>query len=201
VTSLPDPNAVPGGSKSQWVLGRVDVAVVSTNVQLIEAGLIYPYNNSLSIYKSPADRKMVGGMPTVRSMSANTWMNPQPQDNWNTTRGYSGAMALQVFKKQSDVKNPSMTWVFIDENPFTINDGMLVCDPNVPGAWIDIPATYHNSAGSLSFADGHSEIKKWTDQKILSLSAAPASGGSTPKDPSSGDLLWLQMRSTYSANQ
>ena len=28
-------------------------------------------------------------------------------------------------------------------------------------AWQDLPASYHNGACGFSFADGHSEIKKW----------------------------------------
>jgi prepilin-type processing-associated H-X9-DG protein len=27
--------------------------------------------------------------------------------------------------------------------------------------WWELPANYHNNAGSLSFADGHAEIRRW----------------------------------------
>lgn len=196
VNSIPDPTVQPGGSKSQWVLGRMDIATDATNVLMIEAGLIYPYLNTIGVYKCPADRKTVGGNATVRSISANCWMNPLAADNWDTTRNYTGTKLLQIFKKQTDIPNPSMTWTFLDENPFSINDGMFVCDPNVP-VWIDIPATYHNNAGSLSFADGHSEIKKWTDTKIISLNTTPSSNGTVPSY--APDLVWLQVRSTFLA--
>ena len=29
----------------------------------------------------------------------------------------------------------------------------------------DLPASYHNGAGGLSFADGHQEIKRWLDPR------------------------------------
>jgi hypothetical protein len=45
----------------------------------------------------------------------------------------------------------------------------------------------------LSYADGHSEIKKWRDPGIT---AQNAGGGAQPKDKKV-DLLWLQERSTY----
>jgi prepilin-type processing-associated H-X9-DG protein len=86
-----------------------------------------------------------------------------------------------------------MTFVLIDENP-AINDGFFVCDPKLK-AWTDIPASYHNGACGLSFADGHAEIKKWRDDKILGwVNAGPRPDGQT------GDLQWLQQRSSAIVN-
>jgi prepilin-type N-terminal cleavage/methylation domain-containing protein len=34
-------------------------------------------------------------------------------------------------------------------------------------AWEDLPASYHHGACGFSFADGHSEIKKWTDPTVI----------------------------------
>ena len=48
----------------------------------------------------------------------------------------------------------------IDEHPDSINDGYFINNPSGT-AWQDIPASYHNGACGFSFADGHSEIKKW----------------------------------------
>jgi len=31
---------------------------------------------------------------------------------------------------------------------------------------IDFPASYHNGAAGLSFADGHSEVHRWVGSKI-----------------------------------
>ena len=96
------------------------------------------------------------------------------------------------------IGKPSDTWVTIDENPASINDGWFVCDPRAT-AWVDIPATYHNAAGGISFADGHSDIKKWKDPAIT---AATAVIGVSAKDkmpgyPNGRDLSFLQERSTY----
>ena len=32
-----------------------------------------------------------------------------------------------------------------------------------PRVWTSLPASYHNGAASLSFADGHSELHKWAN--------------------------------------
>ena len=86
-----------------------------------------------------------------------------------------------------------MCWVMIDENPFSINDGWFVCDPNSANVWYDVPASYHNGAGGLSYADGHSEIKKRKDKNVLGLSSVPSQ---LAKDPASSGLTWLPERST-----
>lgn len=66
-----------------------------------------------------------------------------------------------------------MTWVFMDEREDSMNDGEMIVGmfgyPGNPGAWkiVDCPASYHNQAGGLSFADGHSEIKRWVDRRTF----------------------------------
>lgn len=173
----------PGAPNSQWVNGRVDTGDSATNKWFVEHGLIYPYVNSTKVYKCAADRKLVNGAPTVRSMSMNCWMNPI--DIW-------GPRPVRVFRKRSDITTPppSMAFVFIDENPTTINDGHFVCDPTST-KWTDTPASYHADAGGLSFADGHAEIKKWRDQNMIK-----ATGGAVTPQPGTTDLQWLQQRST-----
>ncbi len=192
VSDPTDPAALPGGPKSEWVQGRVDQMPSAVNSNLVQIGLIYPYVNSLGVYKCPADRQAVRGFPTVRSMSMNCWMNPI--DSWNQYGGNHPGL-IREFRKQTDITapGPSMAWVLIDENPWAIDDGFFVCDPSKP-VWINIPATYHNNAGGLSFADGHAEIKRWRDGHILNVSSTPPLG--VQQDASTGDLQWLKDRSS-----
>jgi prepilin-type processing-associated H-X9-DG protein len=126
-------------------------------------------------------------------MAMSCWMNPI--QDWNSVKGYSGASALRVFRKQSDIVRPSPSecWVMIDENPISINDGWFVSDPNTPSTWWDMPASYHNGAGGLSYADGHSEIRKWKDTSVLSVTTL---AGGVAKNPASSDLNWLHNRTT-----
>jgi prepilin-type processing-associated H-X9-DG protein len=50
----------------------------------------------------------------------------------------------------------------IDENPTSINDGSFISDTDSGfQEWIDYPATYHNNASGITFADGHVEIHRW----------------------------------------
>jgi prepilin-type processing-associated H-X9-DG protein len=178
---------------ANWVLGAVNTAAGSaaTNLAFIENGLLFPYVNNVAVYKCPADLKQVLGAPTVRSMSMNAWMNPL--ETWNDVIGYIGTARLRVFRRQDELvgPRPDMAWVFIDENPNSINDGWFVCDPNNNNLWYDIPASYHNNAGGISYADGHAEIKVWRDPNVLY-----ATGNNRPRDPACPDLTWLQQRSS-----
>jgi prepilin-type N-terminal cleavage/methylation domain-containing protein/prepilin-type processing-associated H-X9-DG protein len=196
VSDPADPAAQPGGAKSEWVQGQVDKLPSATNTALIQVGLIYSYINNFGVYKCPADKQEVRGFPTCRSMSMNCWMGPIPADSWNKHGG--GNPILREFHKQGEIMapTPSMAWVFIDENPWGINDGFFVCYPPIEKhpVWIDIPATYHNGAGGISFADGHAEIKKWRDSHVLGVNAVLT--GALQQDAATGDLAWLQERST-----
>jgi prepilin-type processing-associated H-X9-DG protein len=145
------------------------------------------------VYKCPADHRTTTfpsatGAPTVRSMSMNAWMNPQ------NTEGMLATATYRLFRRQSDISKPSNIWVIIDESPGSINDGWFVQDPvNYTNTWVDIPATYHNRAGGLSFADGHAQIRKWTDAKILANAVQTQPNQNfIQRDFSSGDLPWLQ---------
>ncbi len=191
VTVPNDPTGQPGGSKSQWVLGTTDSLPAATNILLFQRGLLYPYINNYRAYKCPADPKILDARSTVRSVSMNCWMNPIR--DWNTIKGYGQTSAFRVFKKQREITipPPAKCWVLIDENPVSINDGWFVCDPNQQTTWGDIPASYHDGAGGLSFADGHSEIRRWRDRNLLNLKTLPA-----PRDAGSTDLLWLEERTT-----
>jgi prepilin-type N-terminal cleavage/methylation domain-containing protein/prepilin-type processing-associated H-X9-DG protein len=185
-----------GGANSAWALGVVGPAATAaaTNPAMLESGLLFPYSKNKGIYKCPADRKQAFGVDTVRSMSMNGWMNPI--GSWNVIKSYKGTPnELRDFRKMNDITtpNPSQCWVFIDENPNSINDGWFISDPNLLNGnqWVDIPATYHNTAGGLSFADGHAEIKKWRDSKMIA-----AKGTDVLRDINSTDLAWLNERTT-----
>ena len=185
-----DPRIQPGGVWEQWCPGSVDAmnGQASTNYLLVEKGMIFSQIKNRAVYRCAADRKNYLGTPTVRSMAMNCWFNPISP--WTETRG-------KIIRKMTDMNNPSpaMTWVTIDENPGSINDGWFVVNVTKGNPatlqWVDYPASYHNNAGGLSFADGHAEIKKWKDSTVL---RPPADNARTSS--SAGDLTWLSQRTT-----
>ena len=74
--------------------------------------------------------------------------------------------------------------------------------PDEPGGagFFDLPGNYHNRAGGLSFADGHSEIRRWVDDRTM---PPLVPGGLIPdiiSSPNNRDILWLQERCTRKIN-
>jgi prepilin-type N-terminal cleavage/methylation domain-containing protein/prepilin-type processing-associated H-X9-DG protein len=148
-----------------WLQGNAWTDTTPTNLQ---RGVLYPYNQSLGIYRCPSDRSTVrdqGRLPRTRSVSMSMYMNfrPHPDDP-----------QYQIcWHKLSQVQNPgpSRAAVFIDENEksiqqsaFGINapDGLTLFDAPL-WTWVSFPATRHNNAGVVSFADGHVEVWRWLE--------------------------------------
>jgi prepilin-type N-terminal cleavage/methylation domain-containing protein/prepilin-type processing-associated H-X9-DG protein len=198
VSFLPDVSTDPGNPNNMWAYGDISTALSAANAELLRVGLLFPYTKSLAIYKCPADKRSAlsptssAPPPSVRSMSMNGWMNPI--QSWNSTVAHS--VRGRDFRKQADILRGATIFTFIDENPYSINDGWFICDPTLSAGnkkWIDRPASYHNRAGGLAFADGHAEIKKWRDNRMITDTGT---AGFPPDNPDPGDLDWLMQRST-----
>jgi len=186
-----DPLIAPGAAEAQIFPGNVN-DITSTNLLFGRLGLLYPFIKSDVIFKCPADPKKIPNtaMPTMRSYSVNGWMNPTAS---TLASGYlHPTTTYMVFKKQSDIRHTTDTYVMIEESPGTINDDWFVEDPDQPGQWTDMPASYHNKSCMLLFADGHAFQKKWTDRQVISQA-----GNFVAKDPNSGDLSWLLSVTTF----
>lgn len=191
-------------TKNQWCPGRMDTGAPTTdptNTLLIAAGCIYPYVKTVGVYRCPADvsSATIYGqkLSRVRSMSMNCWLAPVNNDIWDNAPN-SGL----IMHKESDlsVMGAVNVWLFMDENPYSINDGyMAEYPPKGPTTaanlnWVDYPATYHNRAGGIAFCDGHAQIKKWTDAAVLTMTTPSPNTPSLPA--SGGDLGWLQNLTT-----
>ncbi len=166
----------------------------------IQAGAIYPYVNSMGVYHCAADHNGYKFGPTVfphpRSYSMNCYLSPI-KDGAMDGRWHPAEKTVNFYKDTSFTQpGPSTTFVLIDENEYSINDAYFVSDPAQGNFWQDVPATRHGSAGGLSYADGHSEIKHWKDSKILNYKGIPLPTGTVLGDPNSGDAFWLEQRST-----
>ena len=189
----PGPN-FPGGSKYSW---------------WIQAGLLYPYINNYQIYHCPADNTKVprtGGpftAPALRTYSMNCWM--MPMDDFtkpNNVSPWQNIGGYHVYTKQSNITPPgsSRAWVFIEEGPIGIDDGFFAVDPRTTATWYNVPAVLHGNGSVMAFADGHSEIRLWTDQDMIHGVNADANGNHVTASPNSGDLAWFISRTTAPLN-
>jgi len=143
----------------------------NTNLAYIRASLIFNYVQNVKCWKCPADLSLSMGKrgdPRTRSISMNQQIRDFPEN------GHSDYPRWMIYKKTTDIlkdPKPAMLWVFIDENPDSINDAAYAVKMDLSGAqatWQDGPGTGHGGACGFAFADGHSEIKKWKDPRSTS---------------------------------
>jgi len=95
---------------------------------------------------------------------------------------------------------PSRLWLFIDENPDSINDAAFAVQmPNGPSTdWIDFPAKLHGNADGLGFVDGHAEIHGWANPRALPTTTYK-SLVTPPPINSNRDVYWLANRTSATA--
>jgi prepilin-type N-terminal cleavage/methylation domain-containing protein/prepilin-type processing-associated H-X9-DG protein len=171
-----------------------------------------PYTASAAgIYKCPADKSKVktrgGVFARVRSLSISQAMN-SPDDWLNGSHGrplYPAGSKFRIFRKLSDIDplGHSKAFVLIDEHPDGINYGdfaVVYRDPSElqKTRIVDMPASNHNGAGGLSFADGHAEIHKWLDGRTKPRVLYSDNGWQTwtTDCPGNVDMIWLSERTT-----
>ena len=208
------PNGGRGGSVLPpylWVQGgnHGDPGSLINTQYLVGANsaLFAPYLRSAAIYKCPADRMLTaittprgaGSTYHVRSYAMNVYVGTRAV---NVERPLSLNPAFRVYLNTAQISldSPANRFVFIDGNPASI------CTPGfgvnmVFDVFIHYPSSLHRGLGVLTFADGHTESRKWLDprtRKGLPGGAVPNPGevGISHDDasPNNQDLQWLRER-------
>jgi prepilin-type N-terminal cleavage/methylation domain-containing protein/prepilin-type processing-associated H-X9-DG protein len=176
----------------------------ATNVATISRGLLFPYNTQVRIYACPAQtqvevksRGALMNLPPARSYSVSGQMYG------GTWEGYIKPIILRgnpasalAYRKTGQINRPppAMAFVFVDESEYTIDDGYFAVLVN-EDTWQNFPAYRHGGSAGLSFADGHSELKKWVESSTGQLKnpdgflPAPKHGNQR-----NFDLQWLSDR-------
>jgi prepilin-type N-terminal cleavage/methylation domain-containing protein/prepilin-type processing-associated H-X9-DG protein len=193
-------NGVPRNYDS-WAGGWLQLGAPepdNTNVLNLMSpiGKLWPYTRALDVYKCPADQStsIHGGKiyPRVRSVSLNAMMNKRADYPFND--------GFKTFRKLSDIVDPppSSAFCFIDEREDSIDDGAFGVDLTRPDPEIIIvnfPASYHNKAGGVSFADGHAEIHKWLELRTIPKVQKTLLTYFV-QSPNNRDMIWLRQRTS-----
>jgi prepilin-type N-terminal cleavage/methylation domain-containing protein len=191
-----------------WVKGLMDFTPSNRSnwdpsVNIMVSPLWKYCGNSVGIWRCPADHSYVTFLgvarPRVRSMSMNFWFGGFGGDDG----GLSGG-GWKLYRKMSDLTDPgpARTWLFLDMREDSIDIGNFATDmtgwPNQPGAigFYDLPGMYHHRACGFSFADGHSEIKRWRDDRTMPPLVQNGEVNDGFRSPNNPDIIWLQERAT-----
>ncbi len=130
-----------------WIDGFHDLPEdIELAMEDIRRGALWRYVSNEKIYRCPTARpEDVFTYSIMFSMNA---VNHPP------TQGVKGAHV----KLRTEIKNPAMRLVFIDEGHMTPDAYAVWYDRET---WFDSPPSRHGDGASVSFADGHSEHWKW----------------------------------------
>lgn len=195
------------GVGNVWVQGWLSIAQSTpdnTNTIYLDQSSLGPYVRAHGVWKCPGDRSTArfGGrtFPRVRSVSMNGYVCGETPSHFYANGRYQTFTRLNDFNRTS----PSAVWVLMDEREDSINNAFFRLETDVSVPWrpaafrlYNWPASYHNSAGALNFADGHSEIHRWQDSRtrppVSRRQLDPLTGTGLPNDL---DVGWLLERST-----
>ena len=182
-------NPQPPGSfspitgRGSWLERRMRLVKYSLSVSPL-----YQYASSHGSYHCPGDlrtKKLVGkpawaygsyskANPMGGATSTGSCTSTSEQ-GWQGSSVSSGPQPW--FTHMSQVKDPSMTMVLIEEtDPRTENRGTWVIDVKPSPRWVDPLAVFHGNDSSFGFADGHSENHKWLDKGTLKAARDSAEG-------------------------
>jgi prepilin-type processing-associated H-X9-DG protein len=133
-------------------------------------GLLWPYTRALGLYHCPTDHRVADaamvspqfkGKPILRSISMNSYMAGR---SYGATPDWSQSDPTgprdpnrPVYLKETEIRLPRQTWLLLDEDQDSINDGMLFVDVGGSRRFLDLPSRAHRFGCNMSFTDGHAE--------------------------------------------
>jgi prepilin-type N-terminal cleavage/methylation domain-containing protein/prepilin-type processing-associated H-X9-DG protein len=168
-----------------------------------KVSLIAPYLKSPASFRCPGDKKPI-------KQGSQMFLRPRSY-GMNTFMAWEGALyhsepnaKYRVFKKSSEVTQPSGFFVFGEIHPYSI------CRPQF-GVHMDnnnvyhVPGNYHGKTSNFAFADSHTETHHWVSAKFNDPQLpennsfwhnheAPLPGASIQEIQS--DLTWLKLHTT-----
>jgi prepilin-type processing-associated H-X9-DG protein len=205
--SSPQLRAVVPISSPNWVNNVLDweLSPANTNLNFVgQSVLSSSAHDSAAIFHCPSDnvlssiQKNAGWSGRVRSVSMNAMVGDPGSALYQSGTNYANPGYTQ-FLKESDFRDPSSIFVFLDEHPDSISDGFFVNKPTSL-EWVRLPGSYHNGGGSFSFADGHTEVHRW--QCATTIRPNAAGGADLPIFLNGTDLTdfnWVNRHASYAS--
>ena len=169
----------------------------NTNPATYISSIMGPFmGNQIGVYRCPGDNIPSDNGQRIRTYSMNGQMGMLDKTARANTLTWNPN--YQVYMKLGELSKlaPVDAFIFCDESMYTLQDGFLQIDSN-NGTWEDVPGAYLQNRNEFSFADGHSEVRKWqtTSLKNIPYKYGATSGGSAlPANPggkNNADWIWF----------
>jgi prepilin-type N-terminal cleavage/methylation domain-containing protein/prepilin-type processing-associated H-X9-DG protein len=190
-------NGAPGNWNQDPAAALADVQVnLKTN------NLLFQFAPSPGVYYCPGDVRF--NNPIGNSANTISWA----YDSYAVTENVAAEPTQDAYSKTTQIRKNSECMVFVEQadsrgyNNGNFAGSVTVGNPSYFN-YVDLFATYHGNVGTICFADGHAEAKKWTDSAILnagkmanrantSAYSYPSYGGPTPSQTSPDTTYIIQ---------
>ena len=158
-----------------WIQGNAQNYTTTPDYSTywLSTGVLWNYNKSYGIYKCPSSQAIVSGStPANRSYSISVWLNC----NYilDPTHPYLTDPYVKPVQKQAQVKSPTETIDFMEENQVSIDNGAIGINSLSTAALWNLPSNRHGNSGTMSFVDGHAEAWMW--KGVVNVQNAKYSG-------------------------
>ncbi len=188
----------PHSSRFSWVQGRLDFSPNNpgntSDAAFLDPTLsaFAPYISNTKVYRCPSDKSAV--------KISGSYQNRVRSYGMNWALASEKTRDIRVVHNYSDINSPppAKMFVFIDQHPDYMSDPHfhMMLDQGSAAAFADIPASRHNGSGALTFADGHTERRKWIDSRTRPEIQNQGHGYLATRSPFNEDISWLQERFT-----
>jgi prepilin-type processing-associated H-X9-DG protein len=137
---------------------------------------MFQYAPNVAVYHCPGDERYKKA----------TLLAGWAYDSYSKTQNVGGEDydtywgAGNTCKKTSQINAPASTFYFMeDADERNINVGTWAVRWMTGGntfTWVDPPAMYHGSVGTVGFADGHAEGHRWRNALVIAAGKRAANG-------------------------
>jgi prepilin-type N-terminal cleavage/methylation domain-containing protein/prepilin-type processing-associated H-X9-DG protein len=201
----------PIENAANWAPGSMITADIANFTSLKDPRIsqLITYMRNIELFKCAADKtRMVRSMSMNSAVGTRWYSTPAGRrkgelplgGGWLPGAAYNdNQTAWLTYPKLTSITRPAPAnlWVLMDEHQDSINDSSMAT-PAVPFYLVDYPASYHNGAGGVAFADGHSEIHKWKHKDTMPPVTGTPNLLTAKPSPNNPDTQWLAERSSAS---
>jgi prepilin-type processing-associated H-X9-DG protein len=165
--------SLDNGAPANWGTSQA-TALADVQGNLKTNNLLYQYAPNAGVYHCPGDVRFNNPVGTGNSVG---WA----YDSYAVTKNVAWA---GNYTKTTEIKRVSNCMIFVEQadsrgyNAGTFSASVTVGNPSTFG-YVDLFATYHGNVGTICFADGHAESKKWTDSVIIAAGKTANMSGVT----------------------
>lgn len=167
---------VVNSSSNSWVAGNPKIDLSTANIR---RGSLYPYSESIGVYRCPSDDSTVMGhydTARTRSYAMNAFLGGDPE--------WKPKMTLNELINP----RPESTFVFIEEHEGSVWSSSFFVSPRsklvsaASLAWVSTPSDRHTQGCNITFADGHIEYWRWFSPKTEGINQQLTSNGRELRD-------------------